>query len=139
MRSDGASNAQDLGSMRGPTDPFPIRTVGVVLVENVVSTVPKERSIDIIHPSPRRGEMVRGSMGILLKLFSQFLCTFDELFGLFNFVGHYAFTPFLWHAVLRSLQAVTSSAIRMLHVGVHRVVPAGEGYIDRECRGIGCN
>ena len=79
-----------------PLNPFPIGTVGVVLVENVVSTVPKKGSIDVIHPSPRRGEMIRRSLGIFMKFLPQFLCTLDELFGLFNFVGHYAFTPFLF-------------------------------------------
>ena len=83
--------------------------------------------------------MIRGSMGVTLKLLSQFLCSLDELFGLFDLVGHYVFTPFLRNADLRSLQAITSSAIHTLHVGVRRVVLAGEGCIGRGYRGTGCN
>ena len=122
-----------------PLNPFPIGTVGVMLVENVVSTVPEEGPIDVVHPSPGWGEMVRWSLGIFLKLFSQFLRTLDKLFGLFNFVGHYGFTPFLRNAALRFLQAIASSAIRTPRAGVRRVVLAGEGCIGQECRGIDCS
>ena len=68
-----------------PLNPFPVGTVRVMLVEDMVSTVPKEGPIDVIHPSPRWGEMVRGSLGIFLKLLSQFLCTLDELLRSFQF------------------------------------------------------
>ena len=81
-----------------------------MLVENVVSAVPKEGPIDVVHPSPRRSEMICWSMGIFLELLSQLLCTSDELLGLFDFVGHY-FTPFVQNADLRSLQTSTNPAL----------------------------
>ena len=83
--------------------------------------------------------MIRWSMGVFLELFPEFLCTFDELFGFFDFVGHYASTPFLDNAGLRFLRAITKSAIHTLHAGVRRVALAGEGCIGREYRGTGCN
>ena len=84
--------------------------------------------------------MVSGSMGILLELFSQFLCSLDELFGLFNFVGHYAFTPFTLRKADRCfLQTVADSSIHTLPADVRRAVRAGEGCIGREYRGIDCN
>ena len=51
--------------------------------------------------------MICGSMGVFLKLLSQLLCTSDELFSLFDFVGHY-FTPFVQNTDLRSLQTSTN-------------------------------
>ena len=122
-----------------PLNPFPVGTVGVVLVENVVSTIPKERSIDVVHPSPRRREMIRWSLGISLKLLPQFLCTLDELFGLFNFVGHDVFTPFVRNVDLHFLQTTTDSPIHTPHADVRRVVLAAEGCIDQEYRGTDCN
>ena len=47
--------------------------VGIVLAEQVVSSLPENRSVGIIHPSTGRKEMLPRPIGITLDLLFQFL------------------------------------------------------------------